>query len=197
LELNWLEVFGFVTGAVCVWLQVKEKIWGWPIGITNNLVYIVVFLTAKLYADMGLQVVYILISVYGWWNWLHPAPGTRKAMIRRLRLLEGVAITLAIVSGAAFLRWLLSHYTDSTVPFWDGTTTAISLAAQYMLGRKHLENWLVWIGVDVVYIGLYIYKHLYLTSFLYFIFLLMCVAGYAQWKKALRQQSERATAAYV
>ena len=183
--MNWVEIFGFVTGAVCVWLQVKENIWGWPIGIANNLVYIVVFLSAKLYADMGLQVVYIIISLYGWWNWQHRAPGAEKVLIRRLHIHEAIGIAITVLCSAAFLRWLLSHYTDSTVPFWDGTTTAISLAAQYMLGRKHLENWLVWIGVDVVYIGLYVYKHLYLTSFLYFIFLLMCIAGFVQWRKAM------------
>ncbi len=187
MGLNWIEVFGFVTGAVCVWLQVKENIWGWPIGIANNLVYIAVFFSAKLYADMGLQVVYIVISLYGWWNWLHHQP-SKKAIIRRIGVGESTAIAIAVVIGAAFLRWLLAHHTDSTVPFWDGTTTAISLAAQYMLGRKHLENWLIWIGVDVVYIGLYIYKHLYLTSFLYFIFLLMCVAGYVQWRKAMSEE---------
>jgi nicotinamide mononucleotide transporter len=190
--LNWVEIFGFVTGAICVWLQVKENIWGWPIGIANNLVYIIVFLSAKLYADMGLQVVYIVISLYGWWNWRKRAAGSKKAVIRRVHFAEAVLIGVAIVSCAAFLRWLLSHYTDSTVPFWDGTTTAISLAAQYMLGRKHLENWLVWIGVDVVYICLYIYKNLYLTSFLYFIFLQMCIAGYVQWKRALVQETRSA-----
>jgi nicotinamide mononucleotide transporter len=188
--VNWIEIFGFMTGAVCVWLQVKENIWGWPIGIMNNLVYIAVFLSAKLYADTGLQVVYIVISLYGWWNWLHPAPGKKKAAVRRIRLFEAVTVAISIVAGATFLRWLLSHYTDSNVPFWDGTTTSISLAAQYMLGRKHLENWLVWIGVDVIYIGLYIYKHLYLTSFLYFIFLLMCIAGYVQWRKSLAGMME-------
>lgn len=177
-----------------MWLQVKENIWGWPIGIANNLFYIVVFLTAKLYADMGLQVVYIVISLYGWWNWFHRAPGGEKAVIRRLHLVEGAILTVAILAGAAFLRWLLSRYTDSTVPFWDGTTTAISLAAQYMLGRKHLENWLVWIGVDVVYIGLYVYKHLYLTSFLYFIFLLMCIAGFVQWRKVIGREGQSAVA---
>lgn len=185
--MNWIEVFGFITGAFCVWLQVKENIWGWPIGIANNLVYSAVFFSAKLYADMGLQVVYITISVYGWWNWLHHQP-SKKALIRRLGPIEGASVATAVVLSAVFLRWLLAHYTDSNVPFWDGTTTAISLAAQYMLGRKHLENWLVWIGVDVIYIGLYIYKHLYLTSFLYFVFLLMCVAGYVQWRKAMNEE---------
>ena len=188
--MNWIEIFGFLTGAICVWLQVKENIWGWPVGITNNLVYIGVFLSAKLYADMGLQVVYIVISLYGWWNWLHPAPGKKKAAVRRLQLVEGMTIAAGILAGSTFLRWLLSHYTDSNVPFWDGMTTSISLAAQFMLGRKHLENWLVWIGVDIIYIGLYIYKHLYLTSFLYFIFLLMCIAGYAQWRKSMASSAE-------
>jgi len=179
------EIFAFVTGAICVWLLVKENIWSWPIGIANNLFYVAVFWWAKLYADMGLQFFYIAISVYGWWNWLHHPPSTKKLRVIRLGVLEGIILFLIGIGATAALYWFLHRFTDSTVPLGDGLTTAMSLIAQYMLSRKHIENWYVWIAVDIIYIGLYTYKQLYLTSLLYLIFMIMCVMGVVQWRKSL------------
>ncbi len=183
------EIFAFITGAICVWLLVKENIWSWPIGIANNLFYVVVFWWAKLYADMGLQFFYIAISIYGWWNWLHHPPSTTKLRVIRVGIREGTILLLSGIGATAALYWFLHRFTDSTVPLGDGLTTAMSLVAQYMLSRKHIENWYVWIAADIIYIGLYTYKQLYLTSLLYLIFMIMCIMGVVEWKKSLAKNN--------
>jgi len=182
-------MFAFLTGAVCVWLLVKENIWSWPIGIANNLFYVVVFWRAKLYADMGLQFFYIAISIYGWWNWLHHQAGSKKLNVIRIGGREATALFLIGLGSTGGLYWFLRRFTDSTVPLGDSLTTAMSLVAQYMLSRKHIENWYVWITADIIYIALYAYKQLYLTGLLYLIFMIMCIMGAIQWKKSLASES--------
>jgi nicotinamide mononucleotide transporter len=185
--MSLTETLGFLTGAVCVWLAVRQNIWNWPIGIANNIFYLVVFFKAKLYADAGLQIVYVAISAYGWWSWLRGGEQRSELTVTRLRLLHGIYIGVATAISAVGLTWILRSFTDSTVPMLDAVTTALSLAAQYMISRKILENWTVWIIADVIYIGLYAYKSLYLTSLLYLVFLVMCVFGHIRWHYELEQ----------
>jgi nicotinamide mononucleotide transporter len=179
------EILGFITGALCVWLAARENIWNWPIGIANNIFYFVVFWRSKLYADACLQVVYLLISIYGWYKWAHRDSAKHELSVTRV-LLRNVIILAAITSASTLiLHGVLARYTDSTVPWGDGLTTAMSLTAQYMMSRKLLENWLLWITVDIIYVGLYTYKHLYLTAVLYAIFIGMCAYAHVNWKKSM------------
>lgn len=179
-----LEAFGFVTGAVNVWLLARQNIWNWPVGLANNLAYLLVFITSGLYGDAGLQVVYMILGVYGWWNWLRRGTGTRLPVSRTTRAMWTILAAL-ILAGFVLLRWFLTRFTDSTVPSWDGLTTAISLAAIYGQSRKYLESWWLWILADLIYVPLYIYKGLWLTSALYFVFLLLCIFGLRQWMREL------------
>jgi len=183
-----IEAFGFVTGAVNVWLLARQNIWNWPIGIANNLAYLLLFATSGLYGDAGLQVVYITLGIYGWRIWLHGGTGPRLPVVRTpARVWNYLApATLLAVLG---LRWFLARFTDSTVPGWDGLTTALSLAATYGQCRKLLESWWIWILADLVYIPLYIYKGLRLTSVLYFVFLLLCIFGLRQWMRELMKEA--------
>jgi nicotinamide mononucleotide transporter len=183
--MAWTELLGFITGAICVWLQVKENVWNWPAGIANNIFYIVVFWRSGLYADSLLQWIYIAISVYGWWNWLRGGAAHSKLKISRTSRAATLAYAALTACGTVVFYELLRRYTNSTVPIWDGLTTAMSLTAQYMLTRKLVENWWWWIAVDVIYIALYVYKHLLLTSALYAIFLAMCIIGLRRWKQLL------------
>ena len=183
--MNWTEFLGFVTGAVCVWLQVKENVWNWPAGIANNIFYVVVFWRSGLYADSLLQWFYISISIYGWWNWLHGGTACSKLTISRTSRLGMLIYVALTASGTVLFYELLRRYTNSTVPLWDGLTTAMSFTAQYMLTRKLIENWWWWIAVDVIYIGLYTYKRLFLTSVLYAIFMGMCSVGLRQWRQRM------------
>jgi nicotinamide mononucleotide transporter len=184
-----LELLGFVTGGVCVWLAARENIWNWPIGIANNIFYLIVFWRAGLYADSGLQIFYFAIAVYGWWMWAWGGKGHRELPATRTPPKEvAVMAGVTLISGVV-LYIGLRRFTNSTVPAGDAITTALSLTAQYMLGRKWFENWVVWIAADVIYVGLYFYKHLYWTALLYAIFIAMCVGGYRGWKRTMSEKS--------
>ncbi|HSS98085.1 MAG TPA: nicotinamide riboside transporter PnuC [Terriglobales bacterium] len=185
--MNWTEIFGFVTGATSVLLAVYESAWNWPVGIANNIFFLILFWHAKLYADALLQIVYIVISIFGWWNWLFGGVGRSKLLIARTRWSAHLWLAVATVASTAGLTFLLRRFTDSNVPFGDGLTTALSLTAQYMLSKKLLENWWVWMTADVIYVALYCYKSLYLTGVLYAIFFAMCIVGYFEWRKILAQ----------
>lgn len=176
-----LEIVGVLTGAVCVWLAAKENILTWPIGITNNILFSLVFWRAHVYADSCLQLFYIVIAIYGWWRWGHSESGAGAQQIRSTS--QSVWLVLLLLTPLAWVAvyLMLCHWTNSDVPAVDSLISVLSLVAQYMAGRKLLQNWLVWIVVDVISVGLFIYKHLYLTSCLYLVFIAMCVAGYLRW----------------
>ncbi|MFD3875015.1 nicotinamide riboside transporter PnuC [Streptomyces sp. NPDC058623] len=184
---SWTEILGFATGAVCVWLVARQHIANWPVGIANNVFFIVLFTQAGLYADAGLQIVFIALAAYGWWSWTHGGgPGTAGALpVRRTTRAEWAWLLVAGAVGTAALTLLLDRATDSTVPFWDALTTGLSLMATYGQCRKRLESWWLWIAADLVYIPLYAYKGLYLTSVLYVGFLALCVAGLIGWRRTL------------
>ncbi|MFE5977093.1 nicotinamide riboside transporter PnuC [Streptomyces sp. NPDC056460] len=184
--VSWTEVLGFGSGALCVWLVARQRLANWPIGIANNLFFVLLFTQAGLYADAGLQIVFITLAVYGWWTWTHGGgPGSDVLPVRRTTRTEWTWLLMAGVVGTLALTLLLDRATDSTVPFWDALTTALSLMATYGQCRKRLESWWLWIAADVVYVPLYAYKELYLTSLLYVGFMTLCVLGLRGWTKDL------------
>lgn len=184
--ISWTEVLGFGSGALCVWLVARQHISNWPIGIANNAFFILLFVGSGLYADAGLQVVFITLAVYGWWTWAHGGgPGSDAMPVRRTSRTEWAVLSAAGVVGASGLTVLLDHASDSTVPLWDSLTTVLSLAATYGQCRKLVESWWLWIAADVIYVPLYAYKELYLTSLLYIGFLALCVAGIRGWRREL------------
>ena len=185
--MNAYEVAGFVFGVLAVWLTAKESPWCWPTGLVNVALYIVVFWQAKLYADMGLQVVYVAVCLYGWWEWLHGGPGGGKLSVSRVPRAHLLAISIAGALAAGVLGVFLRTRTDAALPFWDATTTSYSLVAQWLQTRKWIETWWFWIGVDVIYIGVYMVKHLWLTALLYAIFLALCILGLKEWRRSLEK----------
>ncbi|MFG2812606.1 nicotinamide riboside transporter PnuC [Streptomyces sp. NPDC048410] len=182
--VTWAELLGFVTGAVCVWLCVRASVWNFPVGIANNLFFLVLFWSARLYADASLQVVYLVLAAYGWLIWLRG--GERRSRRRmghapRSTLYVLLALLVPVTWG---LTVLLTRAHDSA-PFWDALTTALSLAAQWLLNAKQIENWYFWIAADLVYIPLYFSKGLDLTGIVYVLFLAMCVVGWRSWRREL------------
>jgi nicotinamide mononucleotide transporter len=177
------EILGFLTGVANVWLLARQNIWNWPIGLANNALYLVVFMQSGLYGDGGLQVVYLALGTYGWWAWSRGS-STGLAITHTPRA-TWIGLGGAMIAGTLVLRWFLARFTDSTVPVWDGLTTAISLAAIYGQCRKYLESWWLWIAADLIYIPLYGYKNLWLTSGLYTVFLVLCVVGLRSWRRDL------------
>ena len=187
-----LETSAVLFGIISVYLSVRENIWSWPTAIVNVTLYVFVFRGARLYADMALQFVYIGVSVYGWYSWLHGGRGrTELPVSRGTPRLWGALATAGVLTAAA-LGLVLSRWTDASLPYVDASTSASSLIAEWMMARKLLENWIVWVAVDVVYIGMFIYKALYLTAFLYAVFLALAVMGYVQWKRSLAAKGKAA-----
>ncbi|MFD9635129.1 nicotinamide riboside transporter PnuC [Streptomyces violascens] len=192
MSLTWTEILGFATGALCVWLVARQHIANWPVGLANNVFFIVLFLQAGLYADAGLQVVFIALAVYGWWTWAHGGgSGSGALPVRRTTRTEWLWLLAAGAVGTVALTFLLGAATDSTVPFWDALTTALSLAATYGQCKKLVESWWLWIAADVVYIPLYAHKELYLTSLLYAGFLALCLVGLRGWRRELGARPAR------
>ncbi len=183
------EALGFVTGGICVWLVVREHAWNWPVGLANNVFFFILFLQGRLYADMGLQVVYFGLGLFGWWNWVHGRRDAPLAITRTTRA-EWIALAFLVPVGTwALVRVLLA--VNGAAPLGDAVTTVLSLAAQYLLCRKRLENWCFWIAADVIYVPLYWSRGLPLTAVLYGVFLLMCLVGLRAWWRRSAGQGGR------
>ncbi len=181
--MNPLEAAAVAFGIVSVFLSVRQNIWSWPTAIVTVVLYFLLFRSAKLYADMGLQTVYLVLSVYGWYGWLRGGVDGTPLRVTRLTSRAAVVLLVGVVTAASLLGALLSRTTDAALPWLDSLTTSTSLAAQWLLTRKILENWTVWMAVDVVYVGMFMYKTLYLTAALYAGFFALAAMGQVQWKR--------------
>ena len=187
--MKTIEIVAAVFGVVSVFLSVRQNIWSWPTAIVNVGLYILVFFQAKLYADTGLQVVYVVLNAYGWYHWLYGGKNRTELPVSRTSARLGALLVGIGLAGTALIGTLLARTTDASLPYLDSMTTSTSLVAQWMMTRKLLENWLVWVAVDVVYIGMYIYKSLYVTAVLYFVFLVLSAMGYVQWKRSFQSRT--------
>jgi nicotinamide mononucleotide transporter len=183
--MNPIEIIAAVFGVVSVFLSVKQNIWSWPTAIINVGLYIIVFFESKLYADTGLQVVYVVLNAYGWYHWLYGGKNRTELPVSKTSARLGTLLGMLVLAGTAVIGTFLSRQTDAALPYVDAFTTSTSLVAQWMMTRKLLENWIIWVAVDVIYIGMYIYKSLYVTAVLYLIFLILSALGYVQWKRSL------------
>lgn len=206
LSDNWIEITGAVAGIIYVFLEIRQSLWLWPLGIITSVMYIFVFFTGKLYADMFLQVYYLSVSCIGWYWWIRGA-GRRTKSLRHeggqagangkddyehgrlsvTRLEKGTLFMLLIIFSVIFaLLWsVLSRYTDSPVPGWDSFLTSLSVIATWMLARKIFEHWFLWILANAVYVTLFISRGLMPTALLYGVYFIMSFAGLSAWKKTL------------
>jgi len=183
---NKFEVLAFILSVAGVWLTAKEKVINWPINIVACIVSIYLFYKDSLFGDAALNFFYVIIGFYGWYEWLYGGKGKQALAVSKTPV-KTLLILLIITVPACFIFGKMLSYTSSTVPYWDGITTALSLAATWMQARKLIENWLLWIVTDLLYLAPYIIKQLYLFSLLYFIFAVLAVYGYYLWKKELTQ----------
>ncbi len=190
----WMEVLGTVFAIVYLFLSVKENIWLWATGFLTSFFYLIIFFDERLYADMGLQLYYLLISVYGWlvWKWGRYRSGRPKMPIQQLNLklglkllMVGLIIYLLVVLALLKLPAMV-NIAESDLPYWDAFTTTGGIVATWMLARKIIEHWLIWIVVDLVSSGMYFYKDLMVTMILYLIYTLFAIWGYKEWFRNMK-----------
>ena len=178
-----LEILGFVTGAIYVYLNTRQNITSWFFGIANALLYAAVFWQVRLYADMSLQGYYFFTSIYGWWMWKFGGESHNGINVTRTPTRLYLVFGLIFLIVTALWGYLLGKFTNASLTYADSALTIVSLIGQWMMARKYLENWILWIIADACYVVMYFYKDLHLTAILYAVFLALAVAGYIQWKR--------------
>ncbi|NDP20088.1 MAG: nicotinamide mononucleotide transporter [Paludibacter sp.] len=186
IQVNWIEIVGAILSLIYLYLSIKQNISLWIFGFLASAFYIVVFFESKFYADMSLQFYYLAVSIYGWINWKHGTQQNKHELpttkLSRSLFLKLLPISL-LIYGVYYI--ILAKFTDSTIPISDSLVGMLSVIGTWMLARKLIENWLVWIVADAIATGLFFYKELYPTAILFIIYTAMAVVGYWQWKKTM------------
>ncbi|MDR9419236.1 nicotinamide riboside transporter PnuC [Gracilimonas sp.] len=191
IQTSLLEWIAVATGLASVWFSMKENIWVYPTGIVSVLIYVYIAFAYKLYADMGVNFYYFVMSVYGWYYWVHPKNESREQVAVTINNNKENLITLALgIVSFGILYFVLFNFTDSDVPFWDSVTTSFAIMGMFLMARKKLESWIAWIITDLISIPLYFYKELVLTSFQFLVFTAIAFAGYFAWKKSMEKNTD-------
>jgi nicotinamide mononucleotide transporter len=188
---SWLEAIAVITGLLSVWYAKKENILVYPTGIISVLIYVYICLTVKLYADMGINAFYFVMSIYGWVKWTRHTGDHQHRPIKWASKQEWAWSVAGLVVFFFILVYILKNYTDSNVPVWDALTTAIFIIGMWLMALKKIENWLFWIAGDLISIPLYASKGLVLTSIQFTIFLILAIAGYLEWSSKCKVQSAK------
>lgn len=186
---DWFEFAGFVTGVVGVYLVAVEHIINWPVGLVNVLIYGYVFFVSRLYADMTLQVFFFALGVHGWYQWARGGESQSELKVTRIRTNEWFIVARVWLIGTAIYYPVIRHF-NGAAPFVDSSLTVASILAQILLNRKKLENWMIWITVDIIYIPLYISRGLYSTAVLYALLLALAIGGLIGWMKTYRTSAK-------
>ncbi|MFV0365425.1 MAG: nicotinamide riboside transporter PnuC [Mangrovibacterium sp.] len=189
ITTNWAELLGTILGLIYIFLSVKQNIWTWPVGLACSVLYIYVYFHAKFYADMALQFYYVGVSIYGWYFWLKGNKQNKKKelAVSRCTDKQWLLLLLSAMALCLFIFFILNDYTDSPVPLGDAITTALSLVATWMLARKLVEHWTLWIFIDAYSTYLYVQKDLMPTALLFIVYTIMAIVGFVQWKKEITQ----------
>mgnify|MGYP001229768155 FL=1 len=186
IQNSSVEIIGAILSLIYLYLSVKQKVSLWIFGFLSSAFYIVVFFQSKFYADMSLNFYYLAVSVFGWISWKTGKQKTGSELpVKRTKLLEASVLTAAALVIYLIYYYILVNFTDSPLPRADSFTTAVSIVATWMLARKRIEHWLLWVVVDTVSAGLYFYKMLYPTAILFIIYTIMAIVGFIQWRKSL------------
>lgn len=186
---SWAEVIGALLGIAMVVCNIRQIHWGWPLAFTSSALYFLVFWGSKLFGDASLQIFFAMMAAWGWWQWLRGIqPDGQVLQVQTLSTMGTIKLiaVCAILWGATGL--FLLKFTTTDVPWWDAFPTALSIVATVLLGRKFVENWPLWILVNIVGIALFAYKGLWLTVGLYLVFAVMAVVGWQSWRTQWRAQ---------
>lgn len=185
-----IEFLSVIFTLICVYLTVKKSIWAWPISLIGVALYSIVFYRTQLFADFGLQIIFFIQGVYGWINWyVNKDKITKKLKTTYLSLKGRLLYTGLIMISYVFVALILDNFTNSNVPYIDSFVAVLSLYANWLLARRRIDNWVLWIIADLVYVGLFYYKGLYMSMGLYFIFLFMAGSGLINWIKTYKKET--------
>jgi nicotinamide mononucleotide transporter len=180
------EVLGLILGLLAVWFLIKENIWTWPVGIVYVVFSLYIFWEAKLYDDFALHIFFLVMNVYGWWFWVYGKKKSEKELSVTTSSVATLVVVMVVSAVLIFINgYLLEKYTDASLPYWDSTTTILSLSAMWLTARKKIENWFLWLVVDILATGIYFFKELYFYSFLYLVYVGLAVWGYLEWEKSM------------
>ena len=185
MEINWIELWAVIFGLLAVYFNTREIVWGWPIGIVGVILSSLLFYQVRLYSDLILHVLYVGLGFYGWYEWLYGGKNRSTLLVSTLSLRLWLPLVTLGSVGTIVIGYLFDHYTEADLAYWDAFTTSFSLVGQYLLAKKKLENWLLWIVVDLVASGIYLYQELYLLALLYFLYLGLAAYGYYRWQKTI------------
>ena len=182
--VTWLEIGAFVLSLWMVLANMRVQLIAWPLAIVSSLAYLLLFAHSRLYGEAGLQLLFVVVAAWGWWQWRYGKQADGAALVvRYLAPRARWALAAATLTAWPLLGLLLRRVTDTDVPFWDALPTAGSVAGQWLLGRQYVENWPVWVAVNGVSIALFAYKGLWLTVVLYALFLLLALVGWRAWMR--------------
>ena len=195
MYMQYIEILGTIVGLLYLWLEYRASIYLWVASVVMPAIYLVIYYQAGLYADFGINIYYLVIAVYGWAAWRYGFSIGRGSKGHELPISHTPArlwLPLAGVTSIVFvaIAWMLINLTDSSVPYADAFTTALSVVGMWLLARKYIEQWWVWLVVDVVSVALYIYKDLHFTAALYALYAVVAIFGYLKWKKLMSEQYE-------
>lgn len=185
LGTSWLEAAAVVFGISSVWFARKENIWFYPTGIVNVLIYVYLCFFAGLYADMAINGFYFVMSVFGWYNWTRRDEKQNHKPISALNLTEWFFYLVISLVSFGLIYFILSRYTNSTVPIFDSFTTSLFIVGMWLMAIKKIENWIFWIIGDLLVIPLFASKELVFTSVQYIVFLILAVMGFVEWRRRL------------
>jgi nicotinamide mononucleotide transporter len=183
--ITWLEIVAVMISLATILCNIREIHWAWPLAIVASSMYFALFWHSRLYGNALLQVFFAVVSMWGWWQWRRPARAGSPVRISRLTARGRLAVLASCMLLWPAIGWFLYSHTDTDVPWWDAFPTAVSLVAQFLLGRKYLENWVLWMVVDVVSVALYVHKGLWLTAILYAAFFALSAAGLRTWHRRM------------
>ena len=184
--MTWVEPVAAALGLVNIILIVRRSVWNYMFGLLMVSLYFFVFLDARLYSDALLQIFFFIVQIYGWWHWARVEAEAGEVLVERLSMRQRLVWSATTILGVIGWGSLMRAYTDASYPIWDASVAAFSVAAQLLMSRRYVENWILWILVDLLSIGLYAAKELWLTAGLYTIFLALAVYGFVQWLRAPR-----------
>lgn len=184
-----LEIIGVIFGLLSVYFSVKQNIWTWPTGIISVSAFGFLFFEIKLYADVCLQIFFLWSCIQGWYFWLHGGKNRSELKISLLNVQQRILILFGVFACVLLIGFLFSKLTDAALPYLDSTASGMSVVSQLLMMRKKLDHWYLWIIVDILSVGIYIYKEVYLTAGLYVVFLILCISGLIEWRKETAKEA--------